>query len=132
MAVAYEYTKCCSVTLGDEQAKQRGVQKSVRERAGPPTFECCIEMEDRQQWNIYEDVASATDALLAGVLPGCLQACAVALCCSAMPSQSMAGQDPQKNQQLHGLRAGYDNHPVLRVTEEVEISSSGGFIQAVL
>lgn len=59
---------CCSVTLGDEQAKKRGVQKSVRERAGPPTFECCIEMEDRLHWNIYEDVASATDALLAGVL----------------------------------------------------------------
>ncbi|KAL3133379.1 hypothetical protein ABBQ38_007249 [Trebouxia sp. C0009 RCD-2024] len=55
-----------SVTLGDEQAKKRGVQKSVRERAGPPTFECCIEMEDRLHWNIYEDVASATDALLAG------------------------------------------------------------------
>lgn len=56
------------MTLGDEQAKKRGVQKSVRERAGPPTFECCIEMEDRLHWNIYEDVASATDALLAGVL----------------------------------------------------------------
>ena len=55
------------MTLGDEQAKKRGVQKSVRERAGPPTFDCCIEMVDRQRWNIYEDVASATDALLAGV-----------------------------------------------------------------
>ena len=73
----------CSVTLGDEEAKKRGVQKSVRERAGPPTFDCCIEMEDRQQWNIYEDVASATDALLAGVQPGCLPACACvsAKCC---------------------------------------------------
>ena len=64
--------KCCflyySVTLGDEQAKRRGVQKSVRERAGPPTFDCCIEMEDRQHWRIYDDVASATDGLLTGVL----------------------------------------------------------------
>ena len=56
------------MTLGDEQAKKRGVQKSVRERAGPPTFECCIEMEDRQQWRVYDDVAVATDALLAGML----------------------------------------------------------------
>ncbi|KAL0055246.1 hypothetical protein WJX82_009399 [Trebouxia sp. C0006] len=55
-----------SVTLGDEQAKKRGVQKSVRERAGPPTFECCIEMEDREHWHVYDDVASATDDLLSG------------------------------------------------------------------
>lgn len=68
----HQRVACCSVTLGDEQAKKRGVQKSVRERAGPPTFECCIEMEDRQHWNIYEDVASATDALLAGAgSPSC-------------------------------------------------------------
>lgn len=28
-----------SVTLGDEEARRRGVQKSVLERAAPPTFE---------------------------------------------------------------------------------------------
>jgi len=61
------------VTLGDEQAKKRGVQKSVRERAGPPTFECCIEMEDREHWHVYDDVASATDDLLSGTTTGTLQ-----------------------------------------------------------
>lgn len=57
---------CCSVTLGDESAKKRRVQKSVRERAGPPTFDCCIEMLDRHEWRIIDDVATATDRLLAG------------------------------------------------------------------
>lgn len=61
------------MTLGDEQAKKRGVQKSVRERAGPPTFECCIEMEDREHWHVYDDVASATDDLLSGTMTGTLQ-----------------------------------------------------------
>jgi len=61
------------VTLGDEQAKKRGVQKSVRERAGPPTFECCIEMEDREHWHVYDDVASATDDLLSGTTTVILQ-----------------------------------------------------------
>lgn len=47
------------------------MQKSIRERAGPPTFDCCIEMEDRQHWRLYDDVATACDGLLAGkeVLP---------------------------------------------------------------
>lgn len=54
------------MTLGDESAKKRKVQKTVRERAGPPTFDCCIEMLDRNEWRIIEDVATATDRLLAG------------------------------------------------------------------
>ena len=61
------------MTLGDEQAKKRGVQKSVRERAGPPTFECCIEMQDRGHWHVYDDVASATDDLLSGTTTVILQ-----------------------------------------------------------
>ena len=55
-----------SVTLGDESAKKRKVQKTVRERAGPPTFDCCIEMLDRHEWRIIDDMATATDRLLAG------------------------------------------------------------------
>ena len=109
---------CYSVTLGDEQAKKRGVQKSVRERAGPPTFECCIEMEDRQQWNIYEDVASATDALLAGVLLGCLVACAFALCCSEMHLKAWLVRirhEAARASRCLGFSAGYGNHLVLCV-----------------
>lgn len=31
-----------SVTLGDEEARRRGVQKSILERAGPPTFDVAV------------------------------------------------------------------------------------------
>ena len=30
------------MTLGDEEAKRRGVQKTVLERAGPPTFDATV------------------------------------------------------------------------------------------
>ena len=33
-----------SVTLGDEEARRRGVQKSVLERAGPPTFDVAVSL----------------------------------------------------------------------------------------
>lgn len=55
-----------SVTLGDEAAKRRGVQKSVLERAAPPTFDVCVEMIERHRWRVHEDVGAAVDAILAG------------------------------------------------------------------
>ena len=45
-----------SVTLGDEEAKRRGVQKSILERAAPPTFDVCIEMLERTKWRAHLDV----------------------------------------------------------------------------
>jgi hypothetical protein len=39
-----------SVTLGDEEAKRRGVQKSILERAAPPTFDVAVEMEERGRY----------------------------------------------------------------------------------
>lgn len=53
-----------SVTLGDEEAKRRGCQKTVLERKAPPTFEIAIEILERQKWNIHQDVACAIDSLL--------------------------------------------------------------------
>lgn len=35
------------MTLSDEEAKRRGVQKSILERAAPATFDCIIEMRER-------------------------------------------------------------------------------------
>jgi len=55
-----------SVTLGDEEAKRRGVQKSILEREAPPTFDVAIEMVARQKWRIVADVAEAVDSLLSG------------------------------------------------------------------
>ena len=54
------------MTLGDEAAKRRGVQKSVLERAAPPTFDVCVEMVERHRWRVHEDVGAAVDAILAG------------------------------------------------------------------
>ena len=53
-----------SVTLGDEEARRRGSQKSVLERKAPPTFEIAVEMLERSRWVIHEDVAATVDRLL--------------------------------------------------------------------
>jgi hypothetical protein len=61
--------RCCH-PLGDDEAKRRGVQKSILERAAPPTFDVAVEMLERNKWHVYADVAAAVDALLAGQNPG--------------------------------------------------------------
>ncbi len=58
-----------SVTLGDEEARRRGSQKSVLERKAPPTFEIAVEMVERQQWIVHENVAETVDAMLRGRQP---------------------------------------------------------------
>jgi len=58
-----------SVTLGDDEARRRGSQKSVLERKAPPTFEIAVEMLERQQWVVHEDVADTIDRLLRGQSP---------------------------------------------------------------
>ncbi|MBT9315356.1 R3H domain-containing nucleic acid-binding protein [Leptothoe spongobia] len=58
-----------TVTLGDDEARRRGSQKSVLERKAPPTFEMAIEMLERQRWVVHEDVATTIDHLLRGRLP---------------------------------------------------------------
>ncbi len=53
-----------SVTLGDEEARRRGSQKSVLERKAPPTFDIAVEMLERQKWVVHENVADTVDNLL--------------------------------------------------------------------
>ncbi|MGE3857879.1 MAG: AAA family ATPase, partial [Dehalococcoidia bacterium] len=55
-----------SVTLGDEEARRRGTQKTILERRAPPTFEVLIEIQGFQRLAVHEDVASTVDALLRG------------------------------------------------------------------
>lgn len=57
-----------SVTLGDEEAKRRGTQKSILERTSPPTFDIVVEIQDRDKVVIHPDVGEAVDALLRGQL----------------------------------------------------------------
>jgi stage III sporulation protein SpoIIIAA len=58
-----------SVTLGDEEARRRGSQKSVLERKAPPTFDIAIEMLERQRWIVHENVSDTVDSLLRGRQP---------------------------------------------------------------
>jgi len=58
-----------SVTLGDEEARRRGCQKTVLERKAPPTFEIAVEMLERQRWVVHESVAATVDSQLRGHHP---------------------------------------------------------------
>ncbi len=53
-----------AVTLGDDEARRRGSQKTVLERKAPPTFEIAVEMLERHRWVVHEQVADTVDALL--------------------------------------------------------------------
>ena len=53
-----------SVTLGDEEAKRRGTQKSILERKSPPTFDILVEIQDRDRVAIHPDVDEVVDAIL--------------------------------------------------------------------
>lgn len=57
-----------SVTLGDEEARRRGTQKSILERKAPPTFDIVIEIESWKRVAIHKSVADTVDAMLRGYL----------------------------------------------------------------
>jgi stage III sporulation protein SpoIIIAA len=58
-----------AVTLGDEEARRRGTQKTVLERKAPPTFDVLVEIQSWDRVIVYSDVASAVDSLLRGDEP---------------------------------------------------------------
>src|SRR5579883_586716 len=58
-----------AVTLGDEEARRRGTQKTVLERKAPPTFDVLVEQESWQQVTLHRDVAVAVDEILRGQAP---------------------------------------------------------------
>jgi len=55
-----------SVTLGDEEARRRGTQKSILERKAPPTFDVVIEIESWKRVALHKNVADTVDAMLRG------------------------------------------------------------------
>lgn len=60
-----------SVTLGDEEARKRKVQKTILERKGPPTFTCAVEMISRTECRVHHRLDLTVDAILAGTLEFC-------------------------------------------------------------
>jgi len=58
-----------AVTLGDEEARRRGTQKTVLERKAPPTFDVLVEQESWQRVTVHPSVAEAVDDVLRGQTP---------------------------------------------------------------
>jgi stage III sporulation protein SpoIIIAA len=55
-----------AVTLGDDEARRRGTQKTVLERKAPPTFDTLVEIRTRDEFAVFHDTASVVDAFLRG------------------------------------------------------------------
>ncbi|MHB1131124.1 MAG: R3H domain-containing nucleic acid-binding protein [Chloroflexota bacterium] len=55
-----------SVTLGDEEARRRGTQKSVLERKAPPTFGVLVEIQSFDRVAVHLNVADVVDSILRG------------------------------------------------------------------
>jgi len=55
-----------TVTLGDEEARRRGTQKTVLERKAPPTFDVVVEIVERDSVIVHRNVAETIDAILRG------------------------------------------------------------------
>ena len=56
-----------SVTLGDEAASRRGVQKTVLERKGPSTFSCGVEIISKNELRVHPNLEETVDAILSGI-----------------------------------------------------------------
>lgn len=63
--VNYSFKKQ-SVTLGDEEAKKRKVQKTILERKGPSTFTCAVELISKYECRVHHRLDATVDAILAG------------------------------------------------------------------
>ena len=55
-----------TVTLGDQEARFRGTQKTVLERKAPPTFDVVVEIQDWDLVSVHDDVAQVVDQWLRG------------------------------------------------------------------
>ena len=55
-----------SVTLGDEEARRRGTQKTILERKAPPTFDVVVEIQSWERVAVHKDVSEVVDTWLRG------------------------------------------------------------------
>ena len=55
-----------TVTLGDQEARYRGTQKTVLERKAPPTFDVVVEIQSWERLAVHNDVAHIVDQWLRG------------------------------------------------------------------
>ena len=95
-----------SVTLGDDEARRRGSQKSVLERKAPPTFDIAVEMLERTRWVVHEDVADTVDALLRGRVPN-PQVRTVSDTGNVTITHELSATEPQENARPMLAQAGW-------------------------
>lgn len=55
------------MTLGDEEASRRGVQKTVLERKGPATFSCGVEIVSKTELRVHRSLETTVDVILSGI-----------------------------------------------------------------
>ena len=55
-----------SVTLGDEEASRRHVQKTMLERKGPSTFSCGVEIISKNELQVHSNLEASVGAILSG------------------------------------------------------------------
>ena len=55
-----------SVTLGDDEARRRGTQKSILERKAPPTFDVVVEIQSWERVSVHPNVTETVDSILRG------------------------------------------------------------------
>ena len=55
-----------TVTLGDQEARYRGTQKTVLERKAPPTFDVVVEIQSWEKLAVHDNVAHLVDQWLRG------------------------------------------------------------------
>ncbi len=98
-----------SVTLGDEEARRRGTQKTVLERKAPPTFDVVVEQQERLKILLHADVAAAVDALLRGEMPAREQR---ELLADGQLRRSTESARPARLEELHGPLVPQSRHAI--------------------
>ena len=100
-----------AVTLGDDEARRRGTQKTVLERKQPPTFDMLVEIRSWEDVLVYNNVAEAVDSLLRGELPQAEQRHRDAD--GTIRSEMVLSQPPEglAGQQAWGIRQAHQRQP---------------------
>ena len=127
-----------TVTLGDQEARFRGTQKTVLERKAPPTFDVVVEIRDWDEVLVHEDVAQVVDQWLRGypVEPEVRRMDGEGnVSRTAAPRPSEVGQTPWSANDIRSRRGRnrpkgneteYDGYPPESFRDEPDGNSSAG------
>ncbi len=127
-----------TVTLGDQEARFRGTQKTVLERKAPPTFDVVVEIRDWDEVLVHEDVAQVVDQWLRGypVEPEVRRMDPDGnVSRTAAPRPSEVGQTPWSGNDVRGRRGRkrsqngsteYDQYPPETFRDEPDANGSAG------